>query len=897
MTRLVSEISALNKVRPPTSRSSPRRTQPSLSSLSPQAVQRFYNRNRKRSFMQLTGHKPPPNEIPISNLRDALSSSMGTSHSHSAHELLLSTLADDTITGEPVTPPEVTARLTRASNTAPSPLDRLTYQHLKRFDPEGKVLAALFSACLRTGMTPSAWREYVTVLLFKKPREHSREEAANPKNWRPIALLPTISKLLSGILADRLAVWASLHGAISPSQKGCYTGEGCFEHVHVLNTLRDFASPSNPVHLAFLDLADAFTSVPHALIFDTLRARGISDKTIRCFQALYGDTHTLVSNSRSETASIPVRSGVRQGCPASPILFSLAIEPLLRFPFHVGSGVRVGEDEFHVLAYADDLVLIASSPSALQEKLAQVATTAAHLGLRFNPPKCATLSWGSPSPSSQMVLNGVPIKAIDHEEYYKYLGTPLGLSSWQSSPSVLSTFRSELEAVSTSTLKPWQKIDAIKTFVLPKLAYHLRATPFPVQSLDKKKGGLDRWLLRAAKRILHLPATACDAYLHTPVHLGGVGLPCTRAELAILKTAHFFRMATCPDAAVRALTLASLQRVLSQRCLVGAPSLQQCAAFLNGELPTYVDGRGSSLTPVLSSLAYLRKRIGLRVGVCEGFLAFSLPSSSQEPSDVYGPDRRPSFIKALHEAAGRAYYEEWRALSNQGKAAPLYAKDPGALAPFNRFSRLPFCDWRFLHRARLNLHPTNAARATFDPAVDRRCRVCGFDSETLPHVLGHCWSHSANINRRHNALQEEVAGAIRSTPGLEVLVNRQPTLFDSSSRVDLQAVDRDRRTAVLLDFKIPFEAGPDSFANARSRNEEKYAALAEEYRSRGFTTFLGTVCVGALGTWDPDNRLPLQRLGLRNSTIRRVATKATRRVLHWSRNIWVEHVTGAPQTF
>ena len=290
MSRFLVDCSAHNKVRPPSTFSPSRRSPPDIASLPPVAVQRFYNRSRKRSFQQITGHKSPSLNIPINTLGDALRDSMGTIRHHSAQEILVRDEMPDDITGEPVDPEEVVARLTKAASSAPSPLDRLTYQHLKRFDAEGKVLAALFTACLRTGLIPSQWRSYVTILLYKRPKEPTDQEAANPKNWRPIALLPTISKVLTGILADRLSSWASRVAAISPSQKGCYKGEGCFEHIHIMNALKSLSSASKPVHVAFLDLADAFTSVPHDLIFDTLRARSVSNACIDILRSLYTNT-------------------------------------------------------------------------------------------------------------------------------------------------------------------------------------------------------------------------------------------------------------------------------------------------------------------------------------------------------------------------------------------------------------------------------------------------------------------------------------------------------------------------------------------------------------------------------------------------------------------------------
>ena len=892
--QLVTACAALNKVRPRSGPAPLRRPPPDIASLPPLAVQRFYNRNRRRSFEQVTGHKSPSLEIPIEDLRVSLSASLGTQHTHEAQELLVRTQAPDNITGSPVLAVEVTARLSKATNSAPSPLDRLTYQHLRRFDPEGRVLASLFSACFRTGLTPTAWREYVTTLIFKKPREYTAQEAANPKNWRPIALLPTISKLLSGIIADRLQQWACLNQAISPSQKGCYSGEGCFEHIHVLSSLRELAAPSKPVHLGFLDLADAFSSVPHGLIFDTLSARGISAECIQVLRSLYTGCSTQVRNNRGETASVNINSGVRQGCPASPILFALSIEPLLRSPFQLGSGVEVGGEEAHILAYADDLVVIASSPQALQAKLDTLAARASLLGLAFNPAKCASLSWGRPSPHPFRV-DGIPIKAIEGGDFYRYLGTPIGVSHWQSDDAVLATFQRELVAVSNSALRPWQKLDALRTFVYSKLSYHLRASAFRAQDLTRKKGGLDRWASRYVKRILHLPITACQAYLHTPQHLGGVGLPSTRFELAVLKVGHFFRMATCPDPVVRGSTHHLLQRLVSQRCLIGTPSLDQCAAFLNAELPLLQQGRGSLLTPVLASVAFLRKEIGLRVDVRGDDFALTLASG--DTTATITADDRASVITALHQAVGLAFFGAWKALPNQGKTAALISADPSALAPFDRFSGMRFCDWRFLHRARLNLIPTNAVKASFTPGIPAHCRVCGYDQETLPHVLGRCWTHSALLQRRHNAIQDAVVGALPDDEAgtREVLVNARPSAFASTERIDLQLINRDSRRVVLVDFKTPFEAGPEAFATASQRNADKYATLAHAYRRLGFDTSLHTICVGALGSWDPANSRALRSLGVPASRVRGLRRTICRKVLHLSRNMWVQHCTGVPQ--
>jgi hypothetical protein len=48
-----------------------------------------------------------------------------------------------------------------------------------------------------------------------------------------------------------------------------------------------------------------------------------------------------------------------------------------------------------------------------------------------------------------------------------------------------------------------------------------------------------------------------------------------------------------------------------------------------------------------------------------------------------------------------------------------------------------FADWRFIHRARLNVLPLNGVRS-WVPNADKRCRRCGANLESLTHVLQHC---------------------------------------------------------------------------------------------------------------------------------------------------------------
>lgn len=73
----------------------------------------------------------------------------------------------------------------------------------------------------------------------------------------------------------------------------------------------------------------------------------------------------------------------------SPILFNLAINPLVRHAGNSGVGFEIAGETVSALAYADDVALVVASPIGMQELFSAAEETARSLALSFNPRKCA----------------------------------------------------------------------------------------------------------------------------------------------------------------------------------------------------------------------------------------------------------------------------------------------------------------------------------------------------------------------------------------------------------------------------------------------------------------------------------------------------------------------------
>ncbi|GFR18774.1 uncharacterized protein TNCT_114971 [Trichonephila clavata] len=94
-----------------------------------------------------------------------------------------------------------------------------------------------------------------------------------------------------------------------------------------------------------------------------------------------------------------------------------------------------------------------------------------------------------------------------------------------------------------------------------------------------------------------------------------------------------------------------------------------------------------------------------------------------------------------------------------------------------------FADWRFVHKARLNLVPLNANKRGNLPAACL-CRKCGKFDETLPHVINHCPSYSAAWQMRHNATLARIR-AVVAYKG--TVLSENQVVFSNRHRPDLVA--------------------------------------------------------------------------------------------------------------
>jgi len=140
--------------------------------------------------------------------------------------------------------------------------------------------------------------------------------------------------------------------------------------------------------MVFIDLAKAFDSVSHRHLLCALVQRRVDPAFIDLIEDTYNGCNTRVRTRAGWSDRIYIKVGVKQGDPLSPLLFNLALDPLLGMLETKGVGFGDGECKVTVLAYADDLVFLSDSWSGMSRNLAILEAFCDITGLRVNTSKC-----------------------------------------------------------------------------------------------------------------------------------------------------------------------------------------------------------------------------------------------------------------------------------------------------------------------------------------------------------------------------------------------------------------------------------------------------------------------------------------------------------------------------
>ena len=113
-----------------------------------------------------------------------------------------------------------------------------------------------------------------------------------------------------------------------------------------------------------IDAGKAFDKVQHPLMMKTLSNMEIEGAFLNIMKVIYERPTANIILNGQKLRAFPLRSGTRQGCPLSPLLFNIVLEVVataIRQEKEI-KGIQIGKEETKLSLFADDMILYMENP-------------------------------------------------------------------------------------------------------------------------------------------------------------------------------------------------------------------------------------------------------------------------------------------------------------------------------------------------------------------------------------------------------------------------------------------------------------------------------------------------------------------------------------------------------
>ena len=273
-------------------------------------------------------------------------------------------LIENEITDKPFTVKEIKSCISKMK-LAKSPGPDLILNEIIKYSSvvTCKSLAKLFNLILETGNYPEIWRKSFTILIFKSV------ERSDLNNYRGISLQNNMAKLFSSLLNTRLNLF--YENKFASQQFGFRANHRTTDSIFIMKTLisKYLNKKKQKIFACFVDLRKAFDSLEYNGLFYKLIKGNIGSKFYNIISDMYSCNQSAVKIDNEYSKFFELVRGVKQGDSLKPTLFNCFIYDIHDIFDNSCDPVTLVDSKIPSLSFADDLVLLSSSHSGLQNAL------------------------------------------------------------------------------------------------------------------------------------------------------------------------------------------------------------------------------------------------------------------------------------------------------------------------------------------------------------------------------------------------------------------------------------------------------------------------------------------------------------------------------------------------
>jgi hypothetical protein len=207
------------------------------------------------------------------------------------------------------------------------PVDMLKWILCAKDSAFARAVCGVTRKVWKVGIPPTAWCSSVVVSIPKQG------DLTYMEQYRGISLMQAVMKIVMAVVAMRISKGMESLGRFSESQAGFRSNEECVTQVACLvDILQRRKIEEKTTALCFVDLRKAYDTVPHWLLLRKLRYWGIRGHLYELIKGIYASSYVKVRAGGAAgmiSEMFQLLRGLRQGCPASPVLFNIFINDIL----------------------------------------------------------------------------------------------------------------------------------------------------------------------------------------------------------------------------------------------------------------------------------------------------------------------------------------------------------------------------------------------------------------------------------------------------------------------------------------------------------------------------------------------------------------------------------------
>jgi hypothetical protein len=776
---------------------------------------------------------------------------------------------------------ENTVRRARTAS-APGP-NGVPYKVYKNAPDVLRFLWGLMRTAWQKKIIPKVWRRAGGVLI---PKE---KDAVNISQFLPISLLNVEGKIFFRVIAQRMAEYLQRNAYVDTSvQKAGISGfSGCLEHSSMIwHQIQMAKVEKRDLHVVFLDLANAFGSVPHELLWSAFRFFHIPDTITNLVKSYFQDLQFCFTTSEFTTSWQCLNVGIMAGCTISPLAFTMAMEVIIRSSKWVVGGQRV-DSGFRLpplRAYMDDITTLTTTVPCTRRLLRKLEENISWARMKIKPSKSRSISIVKGVLSDLKFFIGDDQIPTVSEQPVKSLGRwyDASLKDKDQVQQLHKDISSSLQSIDNTQLPGKLKAWCLQFGLLPRVLWPLALYEVPISTVEKMERGVTGYL----KKWLGVPRCLTTIGLYGD---GVLKLPLTSLteEFKCVKTRLQMTLNESQDPVVsnNAPTLAT-----GRKWRPGKAVQEATAALRHADIVGHVQqGRGG---------------LGL--------------TSRAAWSKATAPERRKMVVQEVRHQEEAARWAKAVSLAKQGQWTRWDSVEK---------RKISWKDLWAMEARRLSF----SIRATYDVlptpvnlhqwyGEDPDCALCSMPAN-LRHILTGCktsltqgrytWRHNQVLKNLASALEDKRAatnslpptaashslrtnfvreGAKPPKSGSTPLerdqlrlardwkmladIGRQlvfpPEIATTTLRPDMVLWSRSLNKVFIIELTVPWENSVDE---AYERKHLRYADLAAEARHHGWNTEVRPVEVGCRGFVATSTTRLLRDLGIKGQS-QRSAIKA-----------------------